>query len=243
MGKKLCFAIVLLFAVATAVADGLFGFFSPQGETVTVPNVVGLGEDFLELPSWAEREITYRYDGSVPAGTVTEQKPAAGSTLRIPRNGTRRLTLTVSLGAEKKTVPHVLEQDARSAAAQLREMGLAVVEKTVPGGVAGLVKDVSPAVGTQIEAGDTVTLTVSLGEPVETVTVPNLAGLSRATALMELFRCGLTLDAATEEISPAPAGTVIRQSPSAGSLVAPHTPVKITVSREASGEDSAQAPS
>lgn len=232
MGKKFCFAILLLFALSFTVADSLFGFLKDDGTYVTVPDLCGQRESSLELPHWATVETSYRYESDVPAGIVISQSPLAGSQLKVGSGKSRTLILTVSLGTEEKTVPDVLGQDARGAAALLRDHGFAVAEVQASGGKEGEVIGISPSVGTALPIGSTVTLTVSQGTPALTVTVPNLTGLSRSSALLELFRCGLTVGEVVEEASDAPVGTVIRQSPTAGSLVAPNTKIKITVSRE-----------
>ena len=232
MGKKFCFSLLLLFAVTFTVADSLFGFFSPYGETVTVPNFEGRLDSEISLPFWAEPETVYQYHPDAPVGTVLQQSPPPESRVKIPTNGKRRLTLTVSLGAERVSVPDVVGQDARTASAILRELGFSVTQQPVEGGTAGMVVNVLPTVGSSLEAGTEVVLSVSQGTPTKTVTVPNLIGLSRSMALIELFRYDLSVGTVTEEPSDSPSGTVIRQSPSAGSLVAPQTRLNLTVSQE-----------
>ncbi len=232
MGKKFCFALLLFFALSFTIADSLFGFLKANGTYVTVPDLRGQRESTLDLPDWATVETSYRYESDVPAGIVISQTPLAGSQLKVGSGKSRTLTLTVSLGTEEKTVPDVLGQDVRSASALLRDHGFTVAEIQASGGKEGEVIGISPSVGTALPIGSTVTLTVSQGTPAQTVTVPNLAGLSRSSALLELFRSGLTVGEVIEEFSDAPTGTVIRQSPTAGSLVAPNTKIKITVSRE-----------
>ena len=232
MGKKFCFAILLLFALSFTVADSLFGFLKDDGTYVTVPDLCGQRESSLDLPDWATVETSYRYESDVPAGIVISQSPLAGSQLKVGNGKSRTLTLTVSLGTEEKTVPNVLGQNVRVAAALLRDHGFTVAEVQASGGKEGEVIGISPSVGTALPIGSTVTLTVSQGTLAFTVTVPNLTGLSRSSALLELFRCGLTVGEVVEEASDAPVGTVIRQSPTAGSFVAPNTKIKITVSRD-----------
>ena len=165
--------------------------------------------------------------------------PAAGSILKIGVGDHRTLTLTVSLGTEEKEVPNVLGQDIRVASATLRDNGFIVIEQYTAGGIEGEIIEITPSVGTVLPVGSTVTVMVSKGIPAQTVTVPNLIGLSRSAALLELFRCNLTVGEVIEESSDAPPNTVIRQSPTAGSLVEPNTKLKLTVSREHSAEHNA----
>lgn len=237
MGKKFFFALILLFAISFTVADSLFGFLRPDGVYVTVPDFCGERESLLMLPQWADVETSYRYHSETPAGVVMEQTPAAGSTLKIGVGKRRTLSLTVSLGTEEKEVPNILGQDIRKASAVLRDNGFAVVEVYTTGGNQGEVIAVAPSIGTPLPVGSTVTVTVSQGIPAQTVTVPNLVGLSRSAALLELFRCNLTVEEVIEEVSDAPSNTVIRQSPTAGSLVEPNTKLKLTVSQEKPQQD------
>ena len=233
MGKRFFFSLLFFLTVSWTVADSLFGFTADYGKTVTVPSVLGLRESELNLPDWAEAESTYRYDASTPAGTVISQSPEAGREWKILSGERRTLSLTVSLGAEEKTIPPIIGKNVREATATLRDMGFAVREERVSGGIQGEVIRVDPPEGSPLPVGETVTLTVSEGEIVKTVTVPNLTGLSRSHALIELFRCELSVDTVTEEFSDAPEGTVIRQSPPPGSEVAPGTKMRLTVSRGA----------
>lgn len=231
MGKKFCFALLFLFGILFITADSLFGFLRSDGVYVTVPNLCGQRESLLELPDWASLETAYRYDDQIPAGVVMEQTPEAGRQLKIGENQTRSIKLTVSLGTEKKTIPNVIGQDTRTATATLRDYGFAVKELQVSGGNAGEVIAITPSVGTILPVGEMVTITVSQGIPEQTIVVPDLTGLSRSAALVEIFRFGLSVGEVIEEESEAPDGTVIRQSPSAGSLVSPNTKLKITISQ------------
>ncbi len=231
MGKRFFFALLFFFAMSWTVSDSLFGFTVDYGRVVTVPDVCGQRESELSLPDWAEVETSYRYDTQIPAGVVISQSPQAGNEWKITQGIKRTLTLTVSLGTEEKTVPDVVGKNVREATSILRDLGFAVHESRIPGGTLGEVIGVSPTVGSPLSVGETVTLTVSDGESAQTVTVPNLVGLSRGHALIELFRYGLGVETVAEEYSDAPEGTVIRQSPTAGSAVAPGTKLRITVSQ------------
>ena len=234
MGKKFCFALLFLFAISFTVADSLFGFLRSDGVYAIVPDLCDQSESLLEIPQWAVTETTYRYSDLTPAGMVMSQTPPRGSRIKIKDGARRIISLTVSLGAEKKTIPNVLGQDVRVASATLRDHGFSVKTIYTSAGVADRVTAISPDVGTTLPVGSEITLTVSKGESHQTVTVPDLTGISRSQALLELFRCGLTVGNVTEEASEAPEDTVIRQSPSAGSLVAPNTKINLTISQGSS---------
>lgn len=232
MGKKLLFSFLLFAAVCFVTADSLFGILRPDGETVSMPDFCGLREDALTAPDWVELQTEYRYDAEHPAGTVIAQLPAAGSPHKISDRRPCELLLTVSLGAERKEVPAVSGKDEREAASLLRQSGFAVQEEAVAGGRAGTVEHTDPPAGSRIAPGSTVTMYVCAGESAETVTVPDLIGLSRGNALLQIFLHGLSAGEVAEEISDAPEGTVIRHSPAAGSLVLPGTKVRLVISRQ-----------
>ncbi len=233
MGKKLLFCLLLLAGVGWVTADSLFGFTLPVGATAAVPDCVGQCEDALRLPDWVAPQTEYRYDAAHPAGTVIGQSPAAGSPWKINDRRPCDLLLTVSLGPERREVPAVAGRDGREAAALLRQAGFAVSEETLPGGSAGTAARTEPPAGSLLEPGAAVTLYVCAGESAGTVAVPELTGLSRGNALLQIFLHGLSAGEVVEEASDAPEGTVIRHSPAAGSLVLPGTRIRLVISRRA----------
>ena len=236
MGKKLLFAFLLFASVCFVTADSLFGILMPEGETVSVPDFCGMQEETLAIPDWAALQTEYRYDDAHPAGIVIGQTPAPGSPYKISDRRPCELVLTVSLGAERLEVPAVCGKDAREAAGLLRQSGFAVQEETAAGGKAGTVARTDPPAGAQLAPGGTVTIYICAGERAQTVTVPDLIGMSRGNALMQIFLSGLSAGEVTEEISDAPDGTVIRHSPAAGSLVAPGTRIRLVISRRQNTE-------
>lgn len=231
MRKKILMAWLLLPAVIWTVADGLFGFTEGAGERHVVPDLRGCEEDSVPFPHWATRKTDYRYHAEAKAGTVLEQTPAPGTAVRSSPRRPAVITLTVSLGPRELRVPEVIGRDVREAEALLREMGLRTAVRRMAGGKADRVASIDPPAGEMVSEGDTVTLGVFIGERPAVITVPDLAGLSRAQALMELYRAGLVADTVEEEPSDAPAGTVIRQYPPAQSKVEAGAPIRIIVSK------------
>jgi beta-lactam-binding protein with PASTA domain/Ca2+-binding RTX toxin-like protein len=172
--------------------------------------------------------ITQANSGTVAAGSVISQSPAAGQS--VPA-GTS-VSLVISLGAATRTVPSVVGQSQGTAFATLANLGLSVGtitnanSPTVP---AGNVISQNPTAGTVVPAGSSVNLTVSLG-PL-TSTIPPVVSLTQAAAQTALTGAGLTLGTVTTASSSSiPSGSVISQSPIAGSVVAPGTAVSLVVS-------------
>ena len=94
----------------------------------------------------------------------------------------------------------------------------------------GLVINQSPAAGTAVYAGSTITITVSFGKEY-TAEVPVTAGLTAAAAEAALVAAGLVLGTSTSEMTDdTAAGLVASSSPAAGTGVAAGTAVDLTVS-------------
>ena len=79
-----------------------------EEKTVMVPNVVGMSEDEAQKMLDDAKLVvdsTAVYDGSVEEGKVISTDPAPGVEVK---EGTK-VTMTVSMGAEKATVPNLVD--------------------------------------------------------------------------------------------------------------------------------------
>ena len=236
MRKYLLFSVALLLSVSVAVFDSLFGVFSERERVVEIPNLVGLEESGIELPEWVELTTEHLYDASVPEGSVISQEPIGGSLRKLGKNKTVSLTLRISLGEERKEIPNLLGRDVREALAELRRMGFSVREQAVEGGETNRVVASDPKGGSRLTVGSTVTVYYTVGKGAKVVTVPDLTGLTRENALVQIYLSGLSAGEIVEEYSREYGeewfGRVIRQSPAAGSYVAEGTKIKLTLCRE-----------
>jgi serine/threonine-protein kinase len=163
---------------------------------------------------------------SVPTGQVTRTAPPAGT--QIDKGST--VTLFISSGPQKVTVPSVVGQSQDSASAELANVGLKVqpVAQDSTTETPGNVLSQDPAAGSQVGRGATVTITVAR-QP-QQVTVPNTVGQSQSSALTALADAGLTpIVGGTEPVTnPSQDGKVVAQDPSGGK-VKRGTKVTITV--------------
>jgi serine/threonine-protein kinase len=128
---------------------------------VSVPNVVGLpyasAESQLQGLNFAVARENVESDE--PADTVVGQTPGAGS--EASKGST--VTLQVSEGPPTSTVPDVTSQDEAAARSQLRSSGFrvrVVREDTEDPTLDGLVTSQDPPGGTELEAGEVVTIFV-----------------------------------------------------------------------------------
>ena len=94
----------------------------------------------------------------------------------------------------------------------------------------GLVIRQSLESDSEVEKGDTITLTVSSGEPKTKTTIPNVKGQSQSSATRTLQSAGFKVSVKTAYSSSVSEGNVISQSPSSGSKASSGATVTITVS-------------
>ena len=228
--------IALLATVCTGwiVFDDLFSPLGAVSYSVEVPNFCGQHLDSVALADWIDVKTEYRYDTTAPSGIILSQTPVAGSRRKLTAQDPRcTLSLTVSLGKEILTLPNVVGNDARHAVTALREQGFTV--ETVTQNSAydeGTVLSTEPRAGTELPKGGKVTVTVSVGMPTVTVTVPNLIGLSRSDALVKLWLSQLAVGEVIEVDTDEEAGTVTAQSHLGGTLVSAGTKITLYVNRE-----------
>ena len=222
-----------------------FGKFWSSAE-INVPDVVGkssvVAQQILEDKNLRVK-IVEANDDSVPAGQVVSQYPEAGAKVKEQR----LVTITVSKGGQELTMPDLKSMSRSNAEEKLKKMGLklgAVFEENAKE-PAGTVINQDPRSGSKITKGQTVDITVSLGEKKKEITVQNYTGLSVDSAKSNLEANGLSLGGISEEASTRPKGTVIGQSPSAGSITTEGGSVSLIISSGSSGgakSDNNQAP-
>jgi len=189
-------------------------------EPVEVPNVVG------QNVTDASRTLTEAgflvnsvpvEDDAAEEGTVVSQDPPAGQ--QIAKGS--QVTINVSSGSGLVAVPDVTNQSENTARSNLQRAGFTNIQSRpeASGDVAaGNVIRTDPAKGTEIAAGDPITLIVSSGA--EQVQVPPVQGLTEQNARTALQNAGLEVN-----VQPQPVqnenqdGIVIQSSPTAGNQV------------------------
>jgi serine/threonine-protein kinase len=146
-------------------------FVSSGPEQVEVPDVTGLSRDSAQdlLTKAGLEPAVEERESEEPENDVISQDPAAGT--EVDRGST--VTITVSTGIEKVSVPNVVGLTRRDAVAQLREVGLTAapreVDVTDPS-QDGVVTDQRPAAGIEIEKGKQVVIIIGVLIQDDTVT-------------------------------------------------------------------------
>jgi serine/threonine-protein kinase len=213
-------ALLVVIALALALAGLAWYFAAGPGAFTSTPKVVGLqvaqAQQTLQRDGLRSvQQIVY--DNAVASGVVVSTDPDVGAPVR--KDG--KVILRVSQGPEIVKVPSVVGQTEDAARATLAAAHLTVqsVQQNYDDNQGkGQVLSVSPDVGQQVHNGSAVVLTVSKGpKPVD---VPDLTGKTQDEAVSILGDLKLKVDYSTpRNDDTAPAGTVLSQSPSDGTLL------------------------
>ncbi len=195
-----------------------------------VPDVTGKSQDDAEQEledAGFTTNVETEASSDVDSGLVISTDPAGGA---MARRGSE-VTVTVSSGVEQVAVPPVVGMTLNAAKQQLSAAGLDFSSsQEASDQPKNDVTGQSPDAGTKVDAGSTVTLTVSAGPQQAKVTVPPLVGLTQSDAESQLSSAGLVASVQTQSTSIQPQdGRVIDQSPISGTKVADGSTVVITV--------------
>ena len=223
--NRLIAAALILLALLGVLLFLLLGGSNPK--QVVVPSVLGEKADKAKTTLQNRGfEVTPSPEPSrKPLDTVLDQDPRAGS----KADEGSIVTITISSGPGKGTVPSVTGKQVAEAKRLLKKQGFKSVTTSSrhSSQPSGTVIESDPPSGTVTSLTTQVTLTVSTGPNV--TTVPSVVGEQQSTAEGEISAANLT-PKATQQSSSEPAGQVLSQSPSGGSSATPGDTVTITVS-------------
>ena len=208
---------------------------------VAVLNVVGNSATAAtaELRAQGLAVGTSSVASSKPRGTVLSQSPAAG--VKVAKGST--VVIRVSRGMV--SVPDVVGQTRGTAVSAIRAAGLVPQAFTVPSAQPkGTVVSQSPQVGKRVPGGSKVRLNISSGQTSggvppppppppgakpATVTVPDVTGRAQEAAQRQLNSAGLKAGVVYVP-SDQPEGTVVSQSPEAGTTQKRGARIQLNVS-------------
>ena len=229
--KKFKFGLLLILLL------GFFtGFFLSFGKfwssvEITVPDVTGkqmtLARQILE-DQHLRVTVAETYDASVPVGVVVSQTPEAGTMVKEER----AITIYVSKGGEELEMPNLRGLNQSDAIDKLQQMGLRLgsAYETFSDEDSGTVISQDPRSGTRISKGQTVDITVSKGQKIKKVSVPDVKGVPVDRARTIIESSSLSVGGTSEQESTQAAGTVVSQSPAAGTEVDAGSSVRLVVS-------------
>ncbi|MEV4624178.1 Stk1 family PASTA domain-containing Ser/Thr kinase [Asanoa sp. NPDC049573] len=225
-GRMAVAAAIVVIGLVAAIGGWWFG----MGRYTVAPQLTAMTKAAAqEQATRGGFSITFgpgRFDEKVDKDVVLAQDPPAAG--RILKGGT--ITLVLSLGAERYTVPDVTGMTLDLARAQLEENKLQVTkgpdryDDNLPKGV---VIAVDPPVGTETKPGDKATVFVSKGKA--PLTVPRVVGKNVNDARNELVALGLE-PLIAYKASDQPRDTVTKQTPNDGAGVEKGAKVELEVS-------------
>lgn len=208
----------VLASALIAAATAWFFLLGP-GASTTVPAVKGKTESAAIQSLTAAKldpTVTQAFDEKVPKGTVVSVDPTAGTTVRVHTD----VTVTVSKGPERFTVPTLAGRTQAEAEAELASSSLTVGKVTAAYSekvAEGQVISTNPKAGASVKRDTAVALTISKGR--EPITVPDHTGKDAEKAAKALADLGLKVEATAQENSDTvPKGAVITQTPASGTL-------------------------
>jgi serine/threonine-protein kinase len=194
---------------------------------VAVPSVIGLSLDEattkLEGDDYQLQVKTKTRESSGDPNTVLEQNPVSGK--EVEKGST--ITLTIAKAAEKATVPDVTGQTCDTAKQQMEQndlTGNCTEAETDDSSKDGKVIQTTPAAGSSVDKGSTVTIQV--GKAKEQVSVPNLVGQRLKDAKSALENVGLSVGSVSG--SDDDNAFVISADPGAGNQVDKGSSVDLT---------------
>jgi beta-lactam-binding protein with PASTA domain/predicted Ser/Thr protein kinase len=201
-------------------------------ETVAVPDVSGTDKASAKsrLESAGFKVSTNDVNSeTVALDYVISQSPGGGSE-QLPGS---TVILTVSKGAAQISVPNVVGLTQSMALQTLSELSLqySVTSEFSKAEEKDTVIKQSPSAGTAVDKNSSVTLTISLGA--KTNQMPDVTGQARSFAESAINALGLNLkiNIASEYSDSVPEGSVVNQTPWAGSTVQDGESVTLTISQ------------
>ena len=232
--KALSFFIgaILLFVIAfggTALISNLF-----VNKEVELPNFVGMTKENAQDEAdkiKIKLEFEEEFSADVEEGTVISQDPEYKENYKIKEKST--VKLKISKGTELVKVPKVTGMEKEEAVKTLEELGLKVEikEETSKKVEEGYVINQDIAENKEINAGDTITITVSKGTGITQVSVPSVTGKTENEARTALESAKLKVTVNYEEDSSKTEGIVLKQNVESGKKVDEGTTVTITVNK------------
>lgn len=223
--------VLLIVALLVASGVGVGGWWFGAGRYTNVPAVVSLEQDAavakLEAAGLEAEVGDPAYSETVPAGIVISSDPRAGSQVL----GGDTITLTVSQGKERYTLPDLTGMTDQQARRKIRSLSLSpgrFEERWSETVEEGIVLATAPVAGRSLAPGTSVNLVVSKGR--RPIRVGKWVGDAYDEVSDKLEGRGLTTEVGDEQYSDTvPEGAIIAQVPLGGTLFRGDT-VRFTVS-------------
>lgn len=184
----------------------LLDMYTTHGKTVTVPDFGGLKmselDNFIKDKPLRYLIVDSLYDTKSPKGTIIRQDPEPNT--QVKKDRTIYLYIT-SILPPQMSMPKLLDKSLRQASSMIESYDLKLGKiQYAPDQCANCIleqrykgKKIEP--GTMIPKGSVIDLLVGKGLGEESVSIPNLIGLTRAEAQALLLSKSLSLGAVSFE--------------------------------------------
>jgi eukaryotic-like serine/threonine-protein kinase len=218
--------VYVALGTAVVVFIGVLAWWVTNGQYTTVPQMRGMVTSTAraELQNLGFSVRITKQHNPLTAGDVLRTEPAMGSSAH--RGST--VTIIESLGPVMIAVPQVTGLPLAAAQTALRKAGLTPGSVTTVGSAtipAGEVVSTNPAFGVSWPQNKPVALQVSGGPP-----LPNFVGQQFQAAQSQAQSGGYQLQQVAAVNNSQPQGTIVAQSPAAGTPVTPNEVVTVQVS-------------
>ena len=225
--------LILLFIITIGATIGISNATRPKD--VAIPNLVGKTVDEAKK-ILEENKLTYVEDESTysteyEAGQIISQTPPFVEGRKIKQK--TEVKVVVSLGTEKTKVPKLkgLTKEEAEDAADDAKIKLEFIEETSKTVEAGIIIKQEIDTDTEVNAGDTVKVYISIGTGIKQVVVSSVLYQDEATAKQNLEGLGLKVTVEYGEDKTRGNGVVLKQSLSSGEKVDEGTAITITVNK------------
>lgn len=242
--NKVPIIVVSCLAAAIVIALGVGGYFlfssmggggntssQSSSDEVDLPNFVG--QKLVDIQNNDEYKnfnfkVETKEDNTVEEGVVISQSPSGSK--KVKANA--QITLTVSSGKKSVEVTDLSNMTQADAEKALNKLGFNVKVQEVNDDTiaAGQVVKTDPKAGSSLAHGSTVTLYISKGPEIKTVSVPNVVGSTIDNAKSAIINAGLKVGNITYRDDSKAKGTVLEVSPSVGISVTQNTSIDLVVS-------------
>lgn len=231
-GKKKAGIAIGVIAGLVVIGALIWAIIGGSGDSVEVPDVVGMttseATQAIEKAGFSVGTTESVYTDEMEAGRVFKQSPKGKDKAK---KGSK-INLTVSQGKEQIDVPDVRGMSQAEASNAITQAGFAVgkiSEQESDSFESGKVISTDPAGGSKANKGSTINIVISKGA--ESVSVPNLVGLSISEATSKAQAAGFTIYQSGSDYSSQYAeGLVMSQSPTSGQKASKGSAIAYVVS-------------
>ena len=234
--KKILIVFSGLFIAVLLMNFIVMPWYVRHDTLVNVPSVIGLSfeeaKKQLDEAGLEGLQGEIRYDPSKPIGTVVEQNPLSGQTVKDGR----RIYLIISGGEQLYDVPNLVGRSLREAKFVLNQRNLVVQEVEFKQSVqypSGIVLAQIENAGSKVKKGTKIGVIVSTGMESGDIKVPDLTGKNIEEAKKLIVAGKLSIGKISFQPSTnVPLNSVIDQYPKANTMAKENQKIDLFVNRE-----------